>query len=210
MGESGAGKTILMHVLTQRNLKTLDIEGEVTVNGEVLTLLELQRMSSYVQQADIFMGSVSVREHLVFSARLRMNRNLSDEDKIARVDELIEQMNLVNCQHTLIGNRFMKSISLGKKKRLAFAAETLTNPLILFCDEPTSELDAFMAKQVIKALKKLANNGITIVITIHQPSSQVYDMFDKLCLMACGKVVYFGPAKKVINTFRLAGYPIIG
>uniref|UniRef100_A0A914YP21 ABC transporter domain-containing protein n=1 Tax=Panagrolaimus superbus TaxID=310955 RepID=A0A914YP21_9BILA len=154
MGASGAGKTTLLNVLTHRNLKSLNVKGEVSVNGETLTLGEFQRMSSYVQQADIFMGSVTVREHLIFSARLRMGRQFCDAEKIARVDAVITQMNLFKCQNTLIGQRHQKSISLGEKKRLAFGCEILTDPSILFCDEPTSGLDAFMAKQVIKALQK--------------------------------------------------------
>jgi ABC-type multidrug transport system ATPase subunit len=78
MGASGAGKTTLLNVLTQRNQKSLEVSGDVTVNGEQLTIGEFQRMSSYVQQADIFMGAVTVREHLIFSARLRMGRRFAD------------------------------------------------------------------------------------------------------------------------------------
>uniref|UniRef100_A0A7E5A182 ABC transporter domain-containing protein n=1 Tax=Panagrellus redivivus TaxID=6233 RepID=A0A7E5A182_PANRE len=210
MGESGAGKTTLMNVLTQRNLKTLEVDGEITVNGEDLTKQELQRMSSYVQQTDIFMNNVTVKEHLMFNARLRMGRRYSAAQKKARVEEVVQQMNLVGCQDTMIGQRFEKSISLGEKKRLAFAIEILTDPSILFCDEPTSGLDAFMAKQVLKALRDLAEQGKTIILTIHQPSSQVFDQFHKLCLMALGQIVYLGPAKKTVNCFRTAGFPMPG
>uniref|UniRef100_A0A914QXH8 ABC transporter domain-containing protein n=1 Tax=Panagrolaimus davidi TaxID=227884 RepID=A0A914QXH8_9BILA len=210
MGASGAGKTTLLNVLTQRNQKSLEVSGDVTVNGEQLTIGEFQRMSSYVQQADIFMGAVTVREHLIFSARLRMGRRFTDAQKIARVDEVITQMNLVGCQNTMIGQRHEKSISLGEKKRLSFGCEILTDPSILFCDEPTSGLDAFMAKQVIKALEKLAKQGKTIVITIHQPSSQIFNMFDKLCLMALGQIIFLGPPKKATGIFREAGYPMAG
>uniref|UniRef100_A0AC34FVZ7 ABC transporter domain-containing protein n=1 Tax=Panagrolaimus sp. ES5 TaxID=591445 RepID=A0AC34FVZ7_9BILA len=200
----------ILAIMGARNLKSLEINGEITVNGESLTLGEFQRMSSYVQQADIFMGAVTVREHLIFSARLRMGRRFSDAEKIARVDEVIIQMNLVKCQNTLIGQRHEKSISLGEKKRLAFACEVLTDPSILFCDEPTSGLDAFMAKQVVKALQDLAKEGKTIVLTIHQPSSQIFNMFNKLCLMALGEIVFLGPPKKAAGIFKQAGYPMCG
>uniref|UniRef100_A0A914ZAT0 White protein n=1 Tax=Panagrolaimus superbus TaxID=310955 RepID=A0A914ZAT0_9BILA len=156
------------------------------------------------------MGAVTVREHLIFSARLRMGRRFSDAQKIARVEEVISKMNLVNCQNTLIGNRYDKSISLGEKKRLSFACEVLTDPSILFCDEPTSGLDAFMAKQVVKALQDLANEGKTIVLTIHQPSSQIFNMFNKLCLMALGQMIFLGPPKKAAGIFKQAGYPMCG
>uniref|UniRef100_A0AC34R6N0 AAA+ ATPase domain-containing protein n=1 Tax=Panagrolaimus sp. JU765 TaxID=591449 RepID=A0AC34R6N0_9BILA len=154
MGESGAGKTTLMNVLTQRNLKSLAIEGEVTINGEELSPNELQRISSYVQQADLFTSSMTVHEHLMFSARLRMGSRFTSAEKKARVEQLIVQMNL--------------------------------------------------------ALKDLAKQGKTIILTIHQPSSQVFDLFDKLCLMAVGDIVYLGPAKKVRGIFKKAGYPLRG
>jgi ABC-type multidrug transport system ATPase subunit len=78
-----------------------------------------------------------------------MGEEVSSKDKVAKVDEVINKMGLKNCQHTIIGQRFTKSISLGEKKRLSFAAELLSDPSIIFCDEPTSGLDAFMAKQVL-------------------------------------------------------------
>uniref|UniRef100_A0AC35G1S5 Uncharacterized protein n=1 Tax=Panagrolaimus sp. PS1159 TaxID=55785 RepID=A0AC35G1S5_9BILA len=139
-----------------------------------------------------------------------MSRRFTDAQKIARVNEVITQMNLEKCQNTQIGQRHEKSISLGEKKRLAFGCEVLTDPSILFCDEPTSGLDAFMAKQVIKALEELAKQGKTIVLTIHQPSSQIFDMFDKLCLMALGQIVFLGPSKKATGIFKQAGYGING
>jgi ABC-type multidrug transport system ATPase subunit len=89
-------------------------------------------------------------------------------------------MGLHSCQHTCIGQKFTKSISLGEKKRLSFACELLNNPGIIFCDEPTSGLDAYMAKQVIMCLKQLAKeDGCTVIITIHQPSSQIFEMIDR-------------------------------
>jgi ABC-type multidrug transport system ATPase subunit len=89
-------------------------------------------------------------------------------------------MGLTKCQDTVIGLPYTKSISLGEKKRLSFACELLHDPSIIFCDEPTSGLDAFMANQVIMCLKNLAKqDGLTIVITIHQPSSQIFKAIDK-------------------------------
>ena len=87
---------------------------------------------------------------------------------------------------------FRQGISGGEMKRLAFACEVLTNPSLFFCDEPTSGLDSYMAQNVVEVLRTLARQGKTIVCTIHQPSSQVYSLFDKVLLMAEGRLAYLG------------------
>lgn len=86
----------------------------------------------------------------------------------------------------------MKGISGGERKRLSFAAEVLTNPSLMFCDEPTSGLDSFMALNVIQVLKTMAQSGKTVICTIHQPSSELYALFDKLLLLAEGRVAFLG------------------
>ena len=87
-------------------------------------------------------------------------------------------------------------------KRLAFASEVLTNPAIFFCDEPTSGLDSFMAVSVVDTLCTLAKQGRTVICTIHQPSSQIVEMFDKILLMAEGRTAYLGDVKMANNFFE--------
>ena len=102
-------------------------------------------------------------------------------------------MGLSKCADTIIGKPgAVVGISGGEKKRLAFASELLTNPSIMFCDEPTSGLDSFMALSVVEVLKELTASGRTVVCTIHQPSSEVFAIFDQLLLMADGRVAYSG------------------
>uniref|UniRef100_A0A914RHX3 ABC transporter domain-containing protein n=1 Tax=Parascaris equorum TaxID=6256 RepID=A0A914RHX3_PAREQ len=147
-------------------------------------------------------------------AELRMDRSLSKQSRQQRVQQVIKdvrglhrvrpfQLGLGRCENTLIGipNR-LKGISCGESKRLAFACEILTDPQILFCDEPTSGLDSFMAAQVVSCLKDMSKQKKTIVVTIHQPSTQVFLMFDNLCLMAMGQVAYFGPVSKVCDFWK--------
>lgn len=95
----------------------------------------------------------------------------------------------------------VKGLSGGERKRLAFASEALTDPAMLLCDEPTSGLDSFMASSVLHVLKRLTNKGKTIIITIHQPSSELFEMFDKLLLMAEGRVAFLGTASEASTFF---------
>lgn len=113
------------------------------------------------------------------------------------------QLNLKKCENTIIGGENLKKgISGGEKRRLAFASEVLTNPLILFCDEPTSGLDSFMAISVVECMKNLAKKGKTIICTIHQPSSEIFELFDKLCLLAEGRLAFIGSLKNALIFFE--------
>ncbi|CAL2032003.1 unnamed protein product [Caenorhabditis brenneri] len=205
MGGSGAGKTTLMNILAHLDTNGVEYYGDVTVNGKKITKQKMRQMCAYVQQVDLFCGTLTVREQLTYTAGMRM-KNCTAEEKMNRVESVLRDMNLVDCQNTLIGipNR-MKGISIGEKKRLAFACEILTDPQILFCDEPTSGLDAFMASEVVRALLDLAAKGKTIIVVLHQPSSTVFRMFHKVCFMATGKTVYHGPVDKLCPFFDALG-----
>jgi ATP-binding cassette, subfamily G (WHITE), eye pigment precursor transporter len=95
----------------------------------------------------------------------------------------------------------IKGISGGELRRLEFASEIITNPRILFCDEPTSGLDSFMSLSIVESMKSLANNGRTIICTIHQPSSELFHMFDHLYLMSEGRLAYQGDLNKALDFF---------
>ena len=152
---------------------------------------------------DLFIGTLTVREHLVFQSQLRMDKHLSYADRMRRVEEVIGELGLIKCQNTMIGiPGRIKGISGGEMKRLAFASEVLTNPPLMFCDEPTSGLDAFMAQNVITVLREMAAKGKTVVVTIHQPSSEVFAMFDRLLLMSEGRLAYLGPFILCQNLFE--------
>ncbi|VDM58504.1 unnamed protein product [Angiostrongylus costaricensis] len=208
MGSSGAGKTTLLNVLTSRNLSGLYVTGSVTIDGQSMNKWKLREISAFVQQDDMFVGTITVREHLQFMARLRMGSGYTTAEQNFRVEYVIRTMGLIDCAETLIGiPNTAKSLSCGEMKRLAFATEILTRPQIFFCDEPTSGLDAFMAGHVVASLRRLADDGMTVIITIHQPSSQIYSFFNDICLMACGRIVYLGPIDGANALFESCGYP---
>lgn len=121
---------------------------------------------------------------------------------MARVEEVISELGLIKCANTRIGvPGRIKGISGGEMKRLAFACEVLTNPPLMFCDEPTSGLDSFMAQAVVAVMKNMAERGKTIIATIHQPSSEVYAMFDRVLLMAEGRVAFLGDVDAAYEFF---------
>lgn len=133
---------------------------------------------------------------------LRMGRHVPYSQKLARVNEVIIELSLRKCANTVIGSPGrIKGLSGGERKRLAFASEALTDPHLLLCDEPTSGLDSFMAHSVLQVLKRLADKGKTIIITIHQPSSELFGMFDKILLIAEGRPAFLGSPGQATEFF---------
>lgn len=148
-----------------------------------------------------------MEEHLYFQAKLRMPKGTPEEAVNTRVEELLSDLGLRKCRSTPIGTQLLKGISGGEKKRLSFASEIVNDPSLLFVDEPTSGLDSFMAESVVKTLRLMAGAGKTVVATIHQPSSEVYQMFDKVLFLAEGRVAYYGERKGALPYFAMHGFP---
>ncbi|KAL3831605.1 hypothetical protein ACJMK2_023342 [Sinanodonta woodiana] len=206
LGASGSGKTTLLNSLTLRNQKTLDVTGDIRVNG-VNVGRGIRNISAYVQQDDIFIATMTVREHLIFRAMLRMEKTITTQARLARVEEVIRELGLTKCIDNVIGwPGRTKGISGGEMRRLSFASEVLTNPPLLFCDEPTSGLDSFMAENIVQTLQGMAKGGRTIICTIHQPSSEIYALFDQVLLMAEGRVAFLGSSQNALNFFQQHGY----
>ncbi|XP_068242459.1 protein white-like [Palaemon carinicauda] len=206
MGASGAGKTTLLNCLTFRSDQALKIKGKLYVNGQRVTPNLLTSRSAYVQQEDLFVGTLTVKEQLTFQANLRMDSGVSDRDRNARVEEVMVDLNLVKCANTLIGcPGVIKGISGGEMKRLAFACEVVTDPPLMFCDEPTTGLDSFMAQNIVEVMRSLTQKGKTIISTIHQPSSEVFALFDRVLLMAEGRTAFLGSTENALHFFNGMG-----
>ncbi|XP_031621744.1 protein white [Contarinia nasturtii] len=195
MGSSGAGKTTLLNSLAFRSPAGVSVSHSAVraLNGIPVNAKQLRSRCAYIQQDDLFIGSLTAREHLIFQALLRLDRRMPYKEKMQKVDQVIADLSLTKCQNTIIGvTGRIKGLSGGERKRLSFASEALTDPNLLLCDEPTSGLDSFMAHNVLQVLKNLAEKDKTIILTIHQPSSEIFGMFDKLLLMANGRVAFLG------------------
>ncbi|KAI8777535.1 protein white-like [Biomphalaria glabrata] len=208
MGASGAGKSTLLNVLTSRNTKNYVFNGDIRVNGWHIGS-SIKGISAYVQQDDLFITTLTVREQLQFRALLRMDKKLDKASRLARVEDVIVEMGLTKCANNRIGDAGggKKGISGGERKRLSFASEALTNPPIFFCDEPTSGLDSFMAQNIITTLQKMASKGRVILCTIHQPSSELFSMFDQILLLAEGRTAFMGTQRAAMDFFHNLEYP---
>ncbi|KAF6155279.1 hypothetical protein GIB67_019805 [Kingdonia uniflora] len=205
MGPSGSGKSTLLDSLAGRLSENVIMTGNILVNGKKRGMN--YGAVAYVTQEDTLLGTLTVRETVTYSAYLRLPPNMNKEEINRVVEGTIEEMGLEDCADRMIGNWHRRGISGGEKKRLSIALEILTCPRVLFLDEPTSGLDSAAAFFVIQTLRNLARNGRTVVSSIHQPSSEVFTLFDDLFLLSGGKSVYFGDAKMAVEFFAEAGFP---
>lgn len=155
---------------------------------------------AYVTQEDLLLGTLTVKETLIYSAKLRLPGSLNPDQVNEIIEGTILEMGLQDCAHNLIGNWHSRGISGGEKKRLSIALEILTRPTLLFLDEPTSGLDSASAFFVFQALRRMAQEArLTIVSSIHQPSSEVFELFHDLFLLSGGETVFFGEAKMALK-----------
>ncbi|KAL9030670.1 MAG: hypothetical protein Q9196_001236 [Gyalolechia fulgens] len=190
MGDSGAGKTTLLNVLANR----ADVG---VVSGEMVVNMEFQnegfaRKVGYAQQQDSATATATVKEALVFSARLRQASKFTDAEKIAYVEEVIAKLDLHDFADAVIGVPG-EGLNIEQRKRVTIGIELAARPeLLLFLDEPTSGLDSNTAWSICTLLRKLADSGQAILCTIHQPSVTVFEMFDRLLFIQNGRSIYFG------------------
>jgi ABC-type multidrug transport system ATPase subunit len=157
------------------------------------------KLQAYVTQEDVLLGTLTVKETITYSAHLRLPSTMSKEEISGLVDGTIIETGLQDCADRLIGNWHLRGISGGESKRTSIALEILTKPRLLFLDEPTSGLDSASAFFVVQILRSLARDGRTVISSIHQPSSEVFALFDDLFLLSGGETVYFGEAKTAIE-----------
>ncbi|KAJ9542592.1 hypothetical protein OSB04_029098 [Centaurea solstitialis] len=196
MGPSGSGKSTLLDSLADRLSKNVVMTGDILLNGEKKKLS--YGAVAYVTQEDVLMGTLTVRETITYSAYLRLPTSLTSEEVKDIIEGTIMEMGLEDCADSLIGNWHLRGLSGGEKKRLSIALEILVRPRLMFLDEPTTGLDSASAFFVVQALKSVARDGRTVVSSIHQPSSEVFALFDDLFLLSGGEAVYFGEAKDAI------------
>ncbi|RLN25163.1 ABC transporter G family member 36 [Panicum miliaceum] len=193
MGVSGAGKTTLMDVLAGRKTGGY-IEGDISISGYPKKQETFARVSGYCEQNDIHSPQVTVYESLLFSAWLRLPKDVDSNKRKIFIEEVMELVELKPLRDALVGLPGVNGLSTEQRKRLTIAVELVANPSIIFMDEPTSGLDARAAAIVMRTVRNTVDTGRTVVCTIHQPSIDIFEAFDELFLMKRGgEEIYAGP-----------------
>ena len=145
-------------------------------------------------QDDTLMTTLTVKEAIYYSAQLQLPDSMSKSQKKERAEITIKEMGLQDCMDTRIGGWTKKGLSGGQKRRVSICIEILTRPKLLFLDEPTSGLDSAASFHVMNRIIKLARQDRrTVIASIHQPSSEVFELFHNLCLLSSGRTIFFGP-----------------
>ncbi|SCV68407.1 BQ2448_528 [Microbotryum intermedium] len=211
LGPTGAGKSTFVELLAGKRKN-----GVAT--GSIHLVLAQGTRSSKVQvgivdQHDVLPATATVRECLHFAAELKMPETTTPSERKERVCEVLTLLGLIECADTLVGDTEHRGISGGERRRLSIGLELLATPSVLICDEPTSGLDSSAAKKVIQVLKDLTKGvtdvRTTVITTIHQPSSPMFNLFDQLILFgSSGRMLYCGDAHNASAYFAGRGDPV--
>lgn len=192
MGPSGCGKTTLLDVLSGRKTAG-QIRGEILYNGVEPTPALLKTRCGYVEQFDTLVPNLTVYEMLLYTAHLKRDTVETKEEKIERVEAVINALRLEEARDVIIGDPLTKGISGGQAKRVNIGLALISQPRVLFLDEPTTGLDSFMANEVTNILRELCTAmDMTICATIHSPTAYSFSQFDELLMLIKGKTVFNG------------------
>ena len=203
LGSSGSGKTTLLNYISSRmEDSVLKSNGELYVNGNLVPSIKpIKQNTGYVTQTDIVSAQLTPREQFTYTARLSGLPNVEQ-----KVNEVIKILGLGGCADTRVGNDEHRGISGGERKRTSIGIELITDPSLLFLDEPTTGLDSKSALDVASLLKKLAENGRTVITTIHCPSAEILSKFDNVLCLCHGEIVYFGAPLNIPTHFGRIGF----
>jgi len=205
MGPTGSGKTSLLNCISGRCPVGGVLSGSILANEKPYGEAFLHD-SAYVLQDDILFANLTVYETLMIAARLRLPESMSLSEKEERAAAVVSELGLTKVRDSFIGSEFQRGVSGGEKKRVNVGIELVCNPSVIFLDEPTTGLDSFQANNVVGMCRDIARAGRTVVATIHQPRSSIFEMIDYLVLLSEGRMAYFGPAADAIQYFRDIGF----
>ncbi|XP_005930620.1 ATP-binding cassette sub-family G member 8 isoform X1 [Haplochromis burtoni] len=207
IGSSGCGKTSLLDIITCRDEGGIMKSGEILINGKHNTPQLVKKSIAHVRQDDRLLPHLTVRETLSFVAKLRLPTHFTQAQRDQRVDDVIAELRLRQCAHTRVGNNYIRGVSGGERRRVSIAVQLLWNPGILILDEPTSGLDSFTAHNLVITLSRLARGNRLVLLSVHQPRSDIFQLFDLVVLMSSGSAVYCGAAREMVPYFTALGHP---
>ncbi|KAJ8922550.1 hypothetical protein NQ315_007580 [Exocentrus adspersus] len=199
MGPSGAGKSTLLDVLSGYRIR--GIGGTVYINGTARNLKEFRKLSCYITQDDRLQPLLTVEENMEIAADLKLSSDVSKREKNEIIDEILNTLGLFKSKKTKAGG-----LSGGQKKRMSIALELISNPLVMFLDEPTTGLDSSSCTSCVKLLKELARQGRSIICTIHQPSASLFQLFDQVYVLAAGNCLYQGSTDSLVPFLDTVGF----
>ncbi|HEY4797460.1 MAG TPA: ATP-binding cassette domain-containing protein [Bacteroidia bacterium] len=206
MGGSGAGKSTLLNVLNGNETPS---KGHVLINGINIHTQkdQCEGMIGMIPQDDLLIEELSVFQNLFYNAKLCFD-NLTDYEITERVNAVLQDLGLYEARGLKVGSPLEKTISGGQRKRLNIALELIREPSVLFVDEPTSGLSSRDSENIMDLLKELARKGKLLFVVIHQPSSDIYKMFDKMIILDVGGFpIYYGnPVDAIIYFKRLINH----
>lgn len=208
IGGSGSGKTTLLNFLASRkfNKSSMFVQGTVKYNND--NNLDNFR-NAYVIQQDILLPTLTCFETLMFSAELKLPKLTSKEERRNLVDEIILNLGLKECKNTLVGDSKNKGLSGGEKRRLSVGLQLISNPSVLFLDEPTTGLDNYNAYLLCKSFQHLAKRlNKTIIMSIHQPRADIFKLFDTVLILSKGRLCYGDSYTNIFQHFESLGYKI--
>ncbi|XP_037535473.1 ATP-binding cassette sub-family G member 8 [Nematolebias whitei] len=207
IGSSGCGKTSLLDIITCRDEGGTMTSGQVLINGKPNTPQLVKKNIAHVRQDDRLLPHLTVRETLSFVAQLRLPTFFTQAQRDQRVDDVIAELRLRQCAHTRVGNDYVRGVSGGERRRVSIAVQLLWNPGILILDEPTSGLDSFTAHNLVITLSRLAKGNRLVLLSVHQPRSDIFQLFDLVVLLSSGSAVYCGAARDMVPYFTALGHP---
>ncbi|KAF2073162.1 hypothetical protein CYY_005515 [Polysphondylium violaceum] len=206
LGTSGSGKTTLLNTISGRS-EELIVEGDILFNGHKVFPEEIRKSVGYVLQSDQLLPTLTVRETLQYAGLLRLPNTFTKARKMEIVEEIIGELALRDCANRQIGNSAGKrGISGGELRRVSIGVQMLSNPGVLYLDEPSSGLDSFTAHNLVETLLSLSRLNKTVICTIHQPRADIFKLFDYVLLLSKGNVVYYGPTTGIVDHFAALGY----
>lgn len=203
MGGSGAGKSTFVNVLMGKITNT---SGIIMVNDAPNKIKRYKKLIGYVPQDDIVLPELTVFENILHSARIRLPRTWADSEIQAHVNSVIDCLELSHVRDSLVGSVGKPVISGGQRKRVSIGMELAAAPMAIFLDEPTSGLDATAASSIMRTLKAIARLGISVIVIIHQPRMEIFEMLDQLILLANGQIIYEGREDYVQQFFENVGF----
>ncbi|XP_059626840.1 ABC transporter G family member 3 [Cornus florida] len=204
MGPAKSGKSTLLRALAGRLHNSAKMYGEVFVNGAKSHLPH--GSFGFVERETTLIGSLTVREFLYYSALLQLPGFFCQKRSV--VEDAILAMSLGDYANKLIGGHcYMKGLPNGERRRVSIARELVMRPHILFIDEPLYHLDSVSALLMMVTLKKLASSGCTLIFTIYQSNTEVFGLFDRICLLSNGNTLFFGETLACLQHFSNAGFP---